>query len=101
MPTITVPEALALRLQQHALAHHQSMETLAISLLTSALDTVTDPQVLAVVKRIQSMPPNPTQIRPAQGSLAAALHDAQGSDPVIGLVWDAAWQEVETTIYYR
>ncbi|KPL89001.1 hypothetical protein [Herpetosiphon geysericola] len=99
MPTITVPEALALRLQQHALAHHQSVETLAISLLTSALDSVINPQLLTVVQRIQSTPPNPIQIRPAQGSLAALLHDDQGSDPAIGQAWDAAWQEVETTIH--
>ncbi|MFD3165830.1 hypothetical protein [Herpetosiphon sp. NSE202] len=99
MPTITVPEALALRLQQHALAQHQSVETLAISLLTSALDTAIDPQLLTVVQRIQSTPPNPTQIRPALGSLTAALYDDEESDPVIGQEWDAAWQEAETIIH--
>ena len=99
MPTITVPEALALRLQQHALAQHQSVETLAISLLTSALDTAIDPQLLTIVQRIQSSPPNPTQIRPALGSLAAQLRDDQGSDSTIGREWDVAWQEAETMIH--
>ena len=97
MPTITVPEALALRLQQHALAQHQSVETLAITLLTSALDTVVDPHVLAVVQRIQQTPANPAHIRPAHGALAAALADDH-PDPVVGQAWDTAWQAVETQI---
>lgn len=80
--TITLPETLAEQLQQQATKRKRSVEALAIEYLTAALTEEAsvpvqpvedDAELLALVARIQAMPPNPARIIPAKGNLAEVL----------------------------
>ncbi|HEY1011110.1 MAG TPA: hypothetical protein VGE07_00300 [Herpetosiphonaceae bacterium] len=96
--TITLPDHLALRLQQQALAQHRSVEAVAVDLLAHALErALPQPALLDVIARIQSLPADPRNIRPAAGSLAAALHDEP--DIVFDVdQWEQEWAVAEAEI---
>lgn len=84
--TITLPSQLAAQLQERAMIEHRSIEALAIAYITTGLlETMTladasqtdmqqdDPELHAVVARIQALPPNPASSIPARGNLATVL----------------------------
>lgn len=97
--TIVVPDYLGMRLQQQALAENRSVEAVVSELLSIALARIIpSADVLDVVMRIQSLPPNPLNIRPAAGSLADALR-AEPVAPSFDLdQWERDWGAVETEI---
>lgn len=98
--TITVPDPLVIRLEQHALAQHRSLESVALDLLTTALDTMSLlPSVADVVNRIQAVAPNPQNIRVASGSLADALRSAASAEDTFDRdQWERQWRDVENEI---
>jgi hypothetical protein len=84
--TIILPDDLAQQLQQQAMIRRRSAEALAIEYIAAALTEKAttqvqvdlppldaDTELLALVARIKSMPPNPQSIIPAKGNLADVL----------------------------
>lgn len=82
---IALPDDVAVQLQHQAAIRNRSVEALAIEYIVAALDEQTaapadaqitlddDNELLEIVARIKAMPPNPANIIPAQGNLAAVL----------------------------
>ncbi|MFP4439212.1 MAG: hypothetical protein ACLFVO_18380 [Chloroflexaceae bacterium] len=107
--TITLPEHIARRLQQRAIAQQQTPEALAIELIALGLgETATgdvtaatdaDPELSALVARIAATPPDPDSVIPARGDLADLLRSLEAmeyaSDPVAER---AALQEAEAEL---
>jgi predicted transcriptional regulator len=107
--TITLPEHIARRLQQRAIAQQQTLEALAVELIELGLgETATgevtsttdaDPELSALVARIAATPPDPDSVIPARGDLADLLRSLEAmeyaSDPVAER---AALQEAEAEL---
>jgi plasmid stability protein len=94
MTTITLPTALAEQLQRRAAAEQRTIQAVAITLLEAGLRTeatppapsvptapLDDPELLALVARIKATPPNPANIIPAKGDLAAVLLTLEAVEP--------------------
>lgn len=71
--TITLPNHLAEQLQRKAEEEKLAAEEVAIDLLEEALEELWWPTPEEVVAKIKATPPDPTAIRPAEGSLADHL----------------------------
>ncbi len=94
--TITLPENLEVRLQQQARAQHRSVEAVALDMLQDALAPPSAyPSVDDVVAHIKATPPNPSNIRPARGSLAEVLHQAPSEADFDLNQWNTEWAAVE------
>jgi hypothetical protein len=60
-----------------------------------------DPELMALVKRIQATPPNPTAIHPATSSLAELLQNVP-EDPDFDLEsWTQEWEAIEAEMKAR
>jgi hypothetical protein len=94
--TITLPNHLAEQLQRKAEEEKLTAEEVAIDLLEDALEEIWWPTPEDVVAKIKAMPPEPSAIRPAEGSLAEALRRLP-PDPEFDLAeWERQWAEVES-----
>ena len=95
---LDLPEQVEQKLYRKAAIQALSPETVALALLREALASEeTDfPSPEDIVKKIKRLPPNPHALRPAQGSLADALHNAP-TDPNFDLdEWNKEWRMIET-----
>ena len=96
--TLTIPDELAVRLQNSAQAQCQSVEDYIFALLDEALSTSPSsngsylPTPEEVVARIKSRPPNPNAIRPATGSLAEYLAQSIAAEDPNEEFDQAEWQ---------
>lgn len=97
--TLSVPKSLAQDLQRKANEQQRSVEEVALDLLAQAIDEDNHfPTPEEVVARIQALPPDPRNIRPAEGSLADALRNAP-HDPNFNLEeWEQEWAIAEAEI---
>lgn len=93
--TITVPDTLAVRLQQQASVQHRSVEDVALDILRDALIETSIPGVDAVIAKIKATAPNPRNIRPAQGVLADALRRTPNTEAFDLDQWNKEWAAVE------
>ncbi|MDP9312440.1 MAG: hypothetical protein M3R24_16410 [Chloroflexota bacterium] len=93
--TITVPDTLAIQLQQRAKVQQRSIEEVALDILRDALTETALPSLDAVVANIKATAPNPRNIRPAQGSLADVLRRAPKNDAFDLDLWQKDWAAVE------
>jgi len=93
--TITVPEPLAIRLQQQARVQHRSVEDVALEILRDALVEPPIPSVDAVVAKIKATRPNHRNIRPAHGSLAEVLRRTPHTEVFDLDQWQKDWAAVE------
>ena len=93
--TITLPESIEAKLQQRAKRQQLSITELILNILDDVLEE--DDFGLSldeVVAKIQALPPNPNNIRPAIGSLAEALRESP-TDPTFNLAeWQQEWQTI-------
>ena len=93
--TITLNDELVAGLERKAKEQQKSVEQLALRILAAAADECATLTPEEVVARIQTTPPNPSQIRPALGNLADVLRAAP-SDPSFDLAsWQRQWAIVE------
>ena len=93
--TITLDDDLVAGLESRAKEHQFSVEQLAISILTKAVEESESVTPREAVTRIQATTPNPTQVRPATANLADVLRAAPG-DPCFDLEsWKRQWSVVE------
>jgi hypothetical protein len=96
--TITLDDNLTAQLAQRARMNQVSVEQVAISILTAAVQESESDKLQEVVKRIQTMPPNDSLVRSAKGNLAEALR-AGPSDPGFDLeAWQRQWSGVEAEL---
>lgn len=103
--TLTIPDELAVRLQNLATAHRQSVEDYTFALLDEALSLSDStngnywPTPEEVVARIKSRPPNPQMIRPAIGSLgeylATSIASEDPNEEFDLAEWQRQWDAVE------
>jgi plasmid stability protein len=94
--TITLPDQLEAQLQREAAAQQRSVEEVALAILSEALDQErTGPTLEDVVAKIQALPPNPQNIRPARGSLADALRNTSEPSDFDLARWNEEWAAVE------
>ena len=92
---ITLGDDLVGELEKFAKRQQLSVEQLAIGILTEAMAESETETPQDVVARIQAMPPNPSQVRPAAGNLADVLRDAP-DDPSFDLEsCNRQWEAVE------
>lgn len=92
--TIKLPDDLETPLRRAADAQHRSAEAVALDILRAGLlDDL--PDLDAVVATIRAAAPNPAAVRPAQGSLLAALADDADDDSFDLAAWQEAWGTVE------
>jgi plasmid stability protein len=96
--TITLPDTLVVRLEQQAHAQHRSVEEIALDLLHDALSETEPPSVADVVATIKATPPNPSNVRTAQGSLADALRRTTSVENFDLDRWNADWAAVEAEL---
>jgi len=93
--TITLDDDLVAGLESRAKKQQFSVEQLAISILTKAVEESESVTPREAVTRIQATAPNPTQVRPATENLADVLRAAPG-DPGFDLEsWKRQWSVVE------
>ena len=107
MTTITLPDYLAVQLQQRAEDEHRSVEALALTYIETGLtrpapppvaasdeELANDPELLALVARIKAGP-RPARVIPSQAKLAALLATMVQGEPDRDLlaVLDAAERE--------
>jgi len=96
--TITVPERLVAQLQRRAAEEQRSAEEAAVALLEEALDADVWPTPEEVVAKLKALGPDPTAVRPAQGSLVEALRNLP-SDPDFDVEeWDRQWEAFEAEL---
>jgi hypothetical protein len=89
--TITVPDRLVEQLQRQADKRQISTEEVALELLEERLAAAFWPTPEEVVAKIKALGPDPTAIRPAEGSLAEALRSLP-PDPEFDLdEWERQW----------
>lgn len=93
--TITVPDILAIQLEQQARAQQRSVEDLVLDILRDALAETVLPSVDAVVAKIKATGYNPRNIRPAQGSLAEVLRRTPTTEMFDLEQWQQEWAAVE------
>ena len=94
--TITLPEEIEARLQRKAETQQRSVEEVAIDLLNSIVEQDESvPRLGEIVRKIQGTPPDPHNIRPAEGSLAAALRNAPEDPDFALVVWEREWAAAE------
>ena len=73
--TITLPDPLSERLQNEAQARSQSVENLAVELLSRALTDQSGQELMALSARIRALPPNPAnQFDPQAGMHSLTEH---------------------------
>lgn len=95
--TIDLPDDLEGSLQRVAQAQHRSAQDVALDILRAGLlDDGAD--LDALVADIRAAAPNPTALRPARGSLLAALADSPADDDLDLAAWRDAWASAETEI---
>lgn len=93
--TITLPNHLAEQLQRKAEEEKLTAEEVAINLLEEALEELWWPTPEEVVAKIKATPPDPTAIRPAEGSLADHLRQ-RTYDPDFDIeAWNRKWEAIE------
>jgi hypothetical protein len=95
--TIHVADPLANRLQRWATLRRLTPEQLVLDILADALEPTAAPHETpeTVVARIKSTPSSAEALRPAVGSLRAAL-ELSPHDPAFDLVqWTTDWHAVE------
>ena len=91
--TITLPQHLEAKLQSAAEARRSSIEELALTLLSNAVQAVLAPTPEDVVAEIRLA--GPTDAPPASDSLEQALAEAP-EDPTFDLeVWKRQWSAAE------
>ncbi len=91
---ITLPDDLETPLRRAADAQHRSAEDVALDILRAGLlDDL--PDLEAVVADIRAAAPNPAALRPAHGSLLAALDDDPADESFDLAAWQEAWAKVE------
>ncbi len=95
--TIELPDDLIGSFQRVAQAQHRSAQDVALDILRAGLlDDV--PDMDAIVADIRAAAPNPTALRPARGSLRAALADMPADDALDLVAWQDAWASAEAEI---
>ena len=93
--TITLEDDLVAGLENRAKKQQLSVEQFAISILSEAVEESESVTPQEAVTRIQTTPPNPSQIRPATANLADVLRAAP-DDPCFDLEnWNRQWSIVE------
>jgi plasmid stability protein len=93
--TITLEDDLVAELKERANKHHLSVEQLAIRILTDAMASSEAATPREAAARVQAMPPDPAQVRPATADLADLLRAAPG-DPCFDLEsWKRQWSDIE------
>jgi len=91
--TITIPDPLAERLQARAQARQRSAQEIVVELLDQNLEEDIDAELKALVARIRALPPDPSLIRPATGSLKEYLRESLAREAEAGEAFDEeAWQ---------
>lgn len=92
--TIELPDDLIGSFQRVAQAQHRSAQDVALDILRAGLlDDV--PDMDAIVADIRAAAPNPAALRPARGSLLAALDDAPADNDLDLAAWQDAWTSAE------
>ena len=93
--TITLDDDLVAGLEHKAKKQQLSVEQVAISILTEAVEGAESVTPLEAVMKIQGTAANPAQLRPATANLADTLRAAPG-DPCFDLEsWNRQWSVVE------
>lgn len=93
--TITIPDRLAVQLEQRADLWRRTVEDVALDILRDALSEPAPESVEAVVARIKATEPSAHGVRPAEGSLADALRRTSRSAEFDLEQWKREWREVE------
>ena len=97
--TITLDDDLLAKLTRSANRQRLTVEQIAISILTTAVqdtESITPHQAVASIPGTMA---NLSQVRLAQGSLADALRVAPPSDPSFDLEsWNRQWSDVEAEL---
>lgn len=119
--TITLPEKIAEQLQRKAKERHLSVVEVAMDILQAALDEDSNfhpstenrevlggetdddkedsfPSPEKVVAKFMALPPEQENVRPAQGSLAAALRNKPYNPDFDFDEWNRQWAAVEAEI---
>ena len=94
---ITVPDDLESPVRREADAQHRTAEEVALDILRAALLDEW-PDLDQVVASIRATAPNPVALRPARGSLLAALADEPADDSFDLAAWQEAWAAVEAEL---
>jgi plasmid stability protein len=97
---IELPDRVARRLKQRAQIQHRSLADVAIRLLEDALTEVDpDEDLVALVDRISSLPPNPHGVIPAQKPFTSDFLAQIASEPSMSPAelaqWEREWVLVE------
>lgn len=92
--TISLPEDIEARLKRQAEKHCRSMEEVAVDILRDTLQE-RFPSLSEIIEGIQSIPPDPDNIRGAQGSLSEALRNAPEAPDFDLESWKGEWATVE------
>ncbi len=92
--TIELPDDLEAPLRRVAQAQHRSAQDVALDILRAGLlDNL--PELDTIVADIRAAAPNPAALRPARGSLLAALDDAPADNDLDLAAWQDAWTSAE------
>ncbi len=95
--TIELPDDLEAPLQRAARAQQRSAQDVALDILRAGLlDEASE--LDAIVADIRATTPNPMALRPARGSLLAALADAPADNDLDLAAWQDAWSSAEAEI---
>lgn len=98
--TLELNQQVVKQFQEKAEAQAVSLEQLLVNILTAAADSPPNDRTVqmtpeAVMAQVRALPPNPSSIIPAQGSLLEALQ-AGPEDPTFDLdTWNQQWTQVE------
>lgn len=99
---IRLNDHLEAQLQQRADAEHRSVEAVALDILHAAVAPEHSEErssVESIVAKIRAATPDPQRIRPAQGSLADALHRAPAHNDFDLQQWNRDWAAVEAEMH--
>jgi translation initiation factor 2B subunit (eIF-2B alpha/beta/delta family) len=98
--TITLPDTLMEQLERKAEAEQTSPEAIITDLVEQLFEAEQWPTPEEVVAKIKALGPDPTAIRPAEGSLAEALRNLP-PDPDFDLEeWEQQWAAVEAEMKF-
>ena len=98
MMTISLPDDIGRKIQSRAEAEGISVNALVTDLVLQALEAEDDLTLEEFVARIQAMPPNPASVRPAQGSLLAALQSKPIDSDFDQATWEKEWAAAEAEL---
>ncbi len=100
--TITLPDTLAAKLRARAKIQQQLLEEFVLNILSRIAELADEqadvPTPEEVVARIKALPPDPTCIRLASGSLAEALQDKPAEFEFNLESWRREWAAVEVEL---